>query len=78
MPVGLPANAILTIVRINLSADYKHFFYFARKFVAFESPPAPQPSLQKILQMYSSMSHGVTLKSLCVRISPRDSNIDER
>lgn len=55
------------------------FMLLFRKFVAFELPPkAALPSLLKILQMYSSMTHGVTLKSLCVRISPRESNIDER
>lgn len=37
-----------------------------------------QPSLHKILQIYSYMTHGITLKMLCYRTSPRDSNIDER
>uniref|UniRef100_A0A182QPI2 Nitrogen permease regulator 2-like protein n=1 Tax=Anopheles farauti TaxID=69004 RepID=A0A182QPI2_9DIPT len=36
------------------------------------------PSLFNILQLYSQMTHGVTLRSLCQRLCPRDSNIDER
>lgn len=40
--------------------------------------PVRKPSLQKIFQLYSSMSHGQTLKSLCQRLSPRDFNIDEQ
>lgn len=30
------------------------------------------------MQIYSYMTHGVTLKMLCYRTCPRDSNIDER
>lgn len=37
-----------------------------------------RPTLHKILQLYSFMTHGVTLRTLCQRLSPRDSNIDER
>ncbi|XP_053678345.1 GATOR complex protein NPRL2 [Anopheles nili] len=36
------------------------------------------PSLFNILQLYSQMTHGVTLRSLCQRLCPRDNNIDER
>lgn len=49
-----------------------------REFVAFEPSPTPRPTLQKIMRIYSYMTHGVTLKSLCCRASPKDSNIDER
>lgn len=49
-----------------------------RKFVAFEPMPTPQPTLQKIMRIYSYMTHGVSLRSLCCRASPKDSNIDER
>lgn len=51
---------------------------FDRRFVAYEPPPTPMPLLQKIMRIYSYMTHGVTLKSLCHRTSPKDSNIDER
>lgn len=37
-----------------------------------------RPSLQKILLMYSYMTHGVNLRTLCQRTSPRENGIDER
>lgn len=54
------------------------FLFLCRTFVTFEPPPTPKPALQKILQIYASMTHGVTLKALCCRMSPKDNNIDER
>lgn len=38
----------------------------------------PLPKLNRILQIYASMGHGVALKTLCQRFNPRDLNIDER
>lgn len=51
-----------------------------RKYVALQQSSDSQqlPPLFKILQIYSSMTHGVTLRTLCSRICPRDINIDER
>ncbi|ETN65389.1 tumor suppressor putative 4 [Anopheles darlingi] len=43
-----------------------------------DKEPARLPSLFNILQLYSQMTHGVTLRSLCQRLCPRDNNIDER
>lgn len=39
---------------------------------------ANRPSLQKILLMYSYMTHGVNLRTLCQRTNPRENGIDER
>lgn len=61
----------------NLTKD-SNLAQACRKFVAFEPLPTPRPTLQKIMRIYSYMTHGVTLKSLCSRASPKDSNIDER
>ncbi|XP_063703760.1 GATOR complex protein NPRL2 isoform X3 [Culicoides brevitarsis] len=36
------------------------------------------PSLLQCLQIYAAMTHGVTLKALCLRFNPREHNIDER
>jgi nitrogen permease regulator 2-like protein len=36
------------------------------------------PSLYTVFQLYSQMTHGVTLKTLCIRLSPRQNNINER
>lgn len=47
-----------------------------RKFVATTSESLP--SLHKILQIYSFMTHAVNLRTLCQRTCPRDNNIDER
>ncbi|XP_037038641.1 GATOR complex protein NPRL2 [Bradysia coprophila] len=47
-----------------------------RKFVAVTSESLP--SLYKILQIYSFMTHAVNLRTLCQRTCPRDNNIDER
>lgn len=48
-----------------------------RTFVALQSD-LNRPPLYKILQLYSSMTHGITLRTLCQRLCPRDNNIDER
>lgn len=38
----------------------------------------PNPNLYRVFQFYSQMTHGVNLKTLCIRLSPRQHNIDER
>lgn len=38
----------------------------------------PNPNLYRVFQFYSQMTHGVNLKTLCIRLSPRQNNIDER
>lgn len=38
---------------------------------------SPKPSLQMVFKLYSSMSHGQTLKSLCQRFNIRSYHIDE-
>lgn len=55
-----------------------NLIFIGRRFVAYETSSVPLPSLYKIMRIYSCMTHGVTLKSLCFRTSPRDNNIDER
>lgn len=50
---------------------------FVRNFVGLEPSPVAKPSIVNIIRMYSSMTHGVTMKALCCRLLPRDSNIDE-
>lgn len=46
--------------------------------MALNPSPAPAPSILKILRIYSYMTHGITIKTLCARTSPRENNIDER
>jgi hypothetical protein len=41
-------------------------------------PDCAPPTLHRILQIYSQMTHGVNLRALCQRLCPRDFNIDER
>lgn len=38
----------------------------------------PKPSIYRVFQLYSQMTHGVNLKTLCIRLSPRQNNINER
>lgn len=54
----------------QLAHDCRHYVVCSK-----EKRP---PSLSIILQIYASMTHGVTLKALCLRFNPRDHNIDER
>jgi nitrogen permease regulator 2-like protein len=54
------------------------FADMCRTYVSLKKTEVPRPKLQKILQFYSSMTHGRSLRSLCVRLCPRDNNIDER
>lgn len=46
-------------------------------FIALKSD-LPPPSMYSVFQFYSQMTHGVNLKTLCIRLSPRNSNINER
>lgn len=43
-----------------------------------ENRELAMPSLHKIFQIFSFMTHGQTLKNLCQRLNPREHNIDER
>ncbi|XP_031628236.1 GATOR complex protein NPRL2 [Contarinia nasturtii] len=61
----------------KLSTD-KELTQACRKFVALDSSPTLLPSILKIMQIYSYMTHGITLKALCARTAPRENNIDER
>lgn len=38
----------------------------------------PRPTLYNVFLMYSQMAHGVNLKTLCIRHTPRTKNINER
>jgi nitrogen permease regulator 2-like protein len=38
----------------------------------------PTPNMYDVFKLYSQMTHGVNLKTLCIRLSPRLKNIDER
>lgn len=38
----------------------------------------PKPTLYDVFSMYSQMTHGVNLKTLCIRYSPRTKNINDR
>lgn len=49
-----------------------------RKYVALNPDKAAKPTIQKIFQFYASMTHGVTLRAICQRLSPQNHNIDER
>lgn len=60
----------------NLTKD--NMLYTAcRKYVSL-NPDRPSPSLAKVFQFYASMTHGITLRTICQRLSPQNHNIDER
>lgn len=64
----------------NLSKDHQ-FAEDCRRYVQLhhaENEPKRLPSLHRIMQLYSQMTHGVTLRALCQRLCPRDNGIDER
>lgn len=54
----------------ELATDCRHYVSWSKE--------EKIPSLTRILQIYAAMTHGVNLKALCLRFSPRDYNIDER
>jgi hypothetical protein len=41
-------------------------------------PEGNLPTLQDVFMMYCSMTHGTTLRDLCVRFNPQALRIDER
>lgn len=60
----------------NLTKD-NALYQACRKYICL-NPDRPCPPLQKIFQFYASMTHGITLKTICQRLSPQNNNIDER
>lgn len=66
-----------SVLCLIVTISYCFVVDFHRDFVTIHSY-APQPSILKIMQIYSHMTHGVTLKVICSRNLPRDNNIDER
>lgn len=65
-------------IRRHISAINLFLLILCRNFVSLNPPPAPLPSILKIMRIYSYMTHGITIKTLCARTAPRENNIDER
>ncbi|XP_020802134.1 nitrogen permease regulator 2-like protein [Drosophila serrata] len=74
---------ILKYSNVYMTQNLKHLIQSAalsgacRKYVALR-PDKTLPSVQRIFQFYASMTHGVTLRAICQRLSPHQNNIDER
>lgn len=53
---------------------------FAKECLSFVTLKSDQtlPSIYSVFKFYSQMAHGVTLNTLCIRLSPRTNNINER
>ncbi|KAL7743393.1 hypothetical protein ACLKA6_008365 [Drosophila palustris] len=74
---------ILKYSNVYMTQNLKHLIQSGalsnacRKYVALH-PDKLLPSVQRIFQFYASMTHGVTLRAICQRLSPQNHNIDER
>lgn len=42
------------------------------------NPENPAPPIRRVFLFYASMTHGISLRSICQRLNPQNHNIDER
>ncbi|XP_055585637.1 GATOR complex protein NPRL2 [Uranotaenia lowii] len=80
LPLLKYSNVYMCTRNLQILSKDRKFAEDCRRYVVLESEKEPirLPSLHKILQLYSQMTHGVTLRALCQRLCPRDNEIDER
>ncbi|GAB0097294.1 GATOR complex protein NPRL2 [Sergentomyia squamirostris] len=77
LPLIKYSNVYMCTRKLQNLAKNQSLFHACRAAIMLKADQE-KPSLHKILQLYSFMTHGVTLRTLCQRLSPRDNNIDER
>lgn len=77
LPLFKYSNIYMATRSLQSLTKHPHLAQECLPFVTLNSD-LPKPTLYRVFQIYSQMTHGVNLKTLCMRLSPRHSNIDER
>lgn len=77
LPLLKYSNVYMCTRNLQTLTTDNSLYHLCRKYVCLTND-LPRPTLPKVLQLYSSMTHGLTLRSLCQRLSPREHNIDEK
>lgn len=77
LPLFKYSNVYMCTRNLQKLARNQSFAQECLNFVALKSDQPP-PSMYTVFQLYSQMTHGVNLKTLCIRLSPRTNNINER
>lgn len=77
IPLFKYSNVYMCTRNLQKLARNEKFAKECLSFVSLKSDQ-PQPSMYSVFQLYSQMTHGVNLKTLCIRLSPRTNNINER
>lgn len=77
LPLFKYSNVYMCTRNLQKLARNQSFAKECLEFVALQSEE-PLPSIYSVFQLYSQMTHGVNLKTLCIRHSPRQNNINER
>lgn len=77
LPLFKYSNIYMCTRNLQKLARNQGFAMECLSFVALKSDHPP-PSMYSVFQFFSQMAHGVNLNTLCIRLSPRSNNINER
>ncbi|XP_055372407.1 GATOR complex protein NPRL2 [Condylostylus longicornis] len=77
LPILKYSNVYMCTQNLKNLCKNTALYAACKKYVSLK-PDRYRPSLQKVFQFYASMTHGITLRSICQRLSPQHNNIDER
>lgn len=77
LPLFKYSNIYMCTRSLQSLTKHQHLLHDCLDFVTLNDE-LPRPSMYHVFQLYSQMTHGVNLKTLCIRLSPRQNNIDER
>lgn len=77
LPLFKYSNIYMCTRNLQKLARNQAFADECLNFVALKSDQ-PLPNMYFVFQFFSQMAHGVTLNTLCIRLSPRTNNINER
>merc|ERR1712126_207583 len=71
------SNTYATCPGLSNLYKYPKIQHECIKFITKNSEGSP-PSMYDVFQLYCAIKAGVTVKSLCSRLSPQEKNVDER
>ncbi|CAG9802983.1 unnamed protein product [Chironomus riparius] len=77
LPLFKYSNVYMCTRNLQKLARNQDFAQECLSYVALKNDQ-PIPTIYNVFQIYSQMTHGVNLKTLCIRLSPRQNNINER
>lgn len=76
IPIFLFSNSYVTTPKISNLVESPELKQECLRYVA--KSPTLEPSFRDVFKFYCSMTPGVTVKDICIRLSPSSNGIDER